>query len=64
MKILTARTNRDYLTRELMAGDKWKTGSEFALMNVKVRATQATSMNAHERLIRRGFRVGGLPVGE
>ena len=58
------RADRDDLTRELMARDKWKPWSEFTLMNVKVRATQTTGMNAHERLVRRRFRVGGLPVGE
>jgi hypothetical protein len=47
-----------------VAGDKRKTGAEFALMNVKVSATQATGMDADQRLICRGFRVGCLAVRE
>ena len=56
--------NRCDLTGELVPGNKWKTGPEFALMNVQVGSTQATCMNAHECLVRRRFRVGRIPVGE
>jgi hypothetical protein len=56
--------NGDDLTCELVAWDKWKTGPEFALMNVQVGPTQATGMDADERLIRCGLRVGCISVRE
>ena len=64
MEARNVGANGDDLTGELVAWDKWKTGREFALMNVQVGPTQATGMDAHEHLVRCGLRVGCISVGE